>query len=391
MNDTVIATHAVPARNWIAIAALGLSAFTIVTSELAPVGMLNALANDLHQPAATTGLIVTAYGWVAALAALCSGMLPARTPRKALLVGLMVILAGSCLMAMRAYALPALMTARITGALAHGVFWALIGTVAARLVPASRLGLATSVIFGGVSAASVLGVPLASFMAAAAGWRSAFGAIALLALAAAVVLWRTLPALTPPAPLKLNDYLAIFRHRTLLTLFGATAAVITAHFAAFTYIDPLLTLKQGIAPAAVSAMLLMAGIAGVAGNMIAGKLIDRHPRGLILSALLLSALALGALSIAALPHGLTALLLALWSAGIAVIFVGLQTWLLRSAGTAAQPASALYVAIFNAAIGSGALAGGHLAGLIGLQKMVLMAAAVMLVSSLFILRLRTPR
>ncbi len=105
MNDTAIAPHAVPARNWVAIAALGLSAFTIVTSELAPVGMLNALATDLHQPAASTGLIVTAYGWVAALAALCAGMMPARTPRKALLVGLMVILAGSCLMAMHAYTL----------------------------------------------------------------------------------------------------------------------------------------------------------------------------------------------------------------------------------------------------------------------------------------------
>jgi len=206
-----------------------------------------------------------------------------------------------------------------------------------------------------------------------------------------VVLWRTLPVLTPPVPLKLNAYLAIFRHRTLLTLFGATAAVITAHFAAFTYIDPLLTLKQGIAPAAVSALLLVAGIAGVAGNIIAGKLIDRYLRGLILSALLLSATALGALSIAALPHGLTALLLALWSAGIAVIFVGLQTWLLRSAGPAAQPASALYVTIFNAAIGSGALAGGHLADVIGLQEMVLLAATMMIISSLFILRLRSPR
>lgn len=69
----------------------------------------------------------------------------------------MLILAFSCLAATRSYSMFALMSARMIGALAHGAFWALIGIVAAQLVPPHRLGLATAIIFGGVSAASVVG------------------------------------------------------------------------------------------------------------------------------------------------------------------------------------------------------------------------------------------
>ncbi|MBN0904025.1 MFS transporter, partial [Pseudomonas aeruginosa] len=101
------------------------------------------------------------------------------------------------------------------GALAHGAFWALIGIVAAQLVPPHRLGLATAIIFGGVSAASVVGVPLASFIATLAGWRPAFMSMALLSLAAAAVLCSTLPPLAAPAPVRLRVYRDIFRNPLL--------------------------------------------------------------------------------------------------------------------------------------------------------------------------------
>ncbi len=95
MSDTVLHVRPSPARAWIAVIALGISAFSIVTSELAPIGMLSMLAKDLQQTESGTGLVVTAYGWVGALAALLSGTIPARISRKALLVVLMLILALS--------------------------------------------------------------------------------------------------------------------------------------------------------------------------------------------------------------------------------------------------------------------------------------------------------
>lgn len=151
MKEIALPLHPAPARVWIAVVALGICAFSIVTSELAPVGMLNALAADFHQTESGVGLAVTAYGWVGALAALLSGAMPARISRKALLVGLMLILAFSCLAATRSYSMFALMSARMIGALAHGAFWALIGIVAAQLVPPHRLGLATAIVWRRVS------------------------------------------------------------------------------------------------------------------------------------------------------------------------------------------------------------------------------------------------
>lgn len=394
MNDSVLHVNTVPARAWVAVTALGISAFSIVTSELAPVGMLSALARDLNQTESGAGLVVTAYGWVAAVAALLSGAMPARISRKALLVGLMVILALSCVSATWSHSMTAFMSARMVGALAHGAFWALIGTVAAQLVPAEKLGLATSVIFGGVSSASVLGVPLSSFIAGVAGWRNAFTAISVLSLATACALFWALPRLAVPESMRLRSYCRIVKNPVLLSLYGATAFIISAHFAAFTYLEPLLTQSQGIQRASVSGLLLVSGLSGLAGNVIAGKLIDRHLKGLIFLSLLLSAGALGILGItSAAPLSISSvgLLLAVWGAGIGVVFVGLQTWVLRSAGDAVQPVSAIYVAIFNAAIGTGALVGGQLLAVMGIQGMVLLAAGIIACSIILILVLKTPR
>ncbi|AWD05387.1 MFS transporter [Klebsiella aerogenes] len=394
MNDLVLQANPTPVRAWLAVVALGVSAFSIVTSELAPVGMLSALANDLHQSQAGAGLAVTAYGWVAALAALLAGAIPARISRKVLLIVLMLILAFSCLAATQSHTMQTFMTARMTGALAHGAFWALIGTVAVQLVPVDKLGLATSVIFAGVSAASVLGVPLSSFIADMVGWRQAFSAISLLSLAAAVALLWTLPTLAAPQPLRLKVYVGIVKNPLLLSLFGATACIISAHFAAFTYLEPLLTQTRGIPTSAISALLLMSGLSGLLGNLIAGKLIDRHIRVLIMTSLLLSAGALGMLSIrggSALPVWFVAVLLGVWGAGMAIVFVGLQTWLLRSAGEATQPASAIYVAIFNAAIGTGALVGGLVSAKLGLSSLPLLAAVAMICGMALVWKLKSPR
>ncbi len=394
MNDLVLQANPTPVRAWLAVAALAVSAFSIVTSELAPVGMLSALANDLHQSQAGAGLAVTAYGWVAALAALLAGAIPARISRKALLIVLMLILAFSCLAATQSHTMQTFMTARMTGALAHGAFWALIGTVAVQLVPVDKLGLATSVIFAGVSAASVLGVPLSSFIADMVGWRQAFSAISLLSLATAVALLWTLPTLAAPQPLRLKVYVGIVKNPLLLSLFGATACIISTHFAAFTYLEPLLTQTRGIPTSTISALLLMSGLSGLLGNLIAGKLIDRHIRVLIMTSLLLSAGALGMLSIrggSALPVWFVAVLLGVWGAGMAIVFVGLQTWLLRSAGEATQPASAIYVAIFNAAIGTGALVGGLVSAKLGLSSLPLLAAVAMICGMALVWKLKSPR
>ncbi|MDY8110657.1 MFS transporter [Fulvimarina sp. 2208YS6-2-32] len=90
--------------------------------------------------------------------------------------------------------------ARLIGALAHGTFWTVTGSPGAQIAPARHVGLATSIIFGGVSAASVLGVPPASFIGEIGGWRTAFGAIAALSLATAAAIAPSVPRAPASAP-----------------------------------------------------------------------------------------------------------------------------------------------------------------------------------------------
>lgn len=82
----------------------------------------------------------------------------------------------------------------------------------------------------------------------------------------------TLPALASPQPLRLRAYVGIFKNPLLLSLFGATACIISAHFAAFTYLEPLLTQTHGIPTATISVLLLISGLAGLLGISLPANL-----------------------------------------------------------------------------------------------------------------------
>ena len=162
---------------WLAMFVLSLSCFAIVTTELAPIGMISSLAHDLNQSEANIGLIVMGYGWLAAISALLSVVIFMRASRKSLLVALMILLACSCFIVAISDSFSQVFWARGLGAIAHGAFWALIGGVTYVLVPKEKLGLATAVVFSGVSIASALGIPLASFLNQISDWRMVFALI----------------------------------------------------------------------------------------------------------------------------------------------------------------------------------------------------------------------
>ncbi|MQB07980.1 MFS transporter [Agrobacterium tumefaciens] len=371
-------------RNWLAVGVLGVGSFAIVTTELAPIGILSSIAGDLGENEAKVGLIVTGYAWIAAAAALLSATLLGRMPRKPLLVSLMLVLAMSSAVAAITTTFSALFGARIIGAVAHGAFWAMIGTLGAQIVPARHVGVATSIIFGGVSAASVLGVPLAGMIGHLEGWRTAFGVIAALSFLTAAAIMLSVPHVSAAAPVGRQALIAIARDPACIRIYAATACAITAHFAAFTYIEPLLSDGLRIQPNVLYALLLAFGLAGLLGNVITGIFVDRYLKLLVLGSLILMAICLAGLGVFGANADLitVGILLMGWGIGVAAVFVGFQTWILRTAGDAVLPASAIYVAIFNAAIGSGALLGSvvmsftELAGLMAIAALALVGSLV---------------
>ncbi|WP_288385512.1 MFS transporter [uncultured Acinetobacter sp.] len=376
-----------PLKLWIALIVLSLSSFAIVTTELAPIGLLSALSHDLNQSEAITGLIVTGYGWVAAISALCSIVLLIRFPRKMVLMIMLLILAISNIIVAYSSSFNMIFSARIIGAIAHGSFWALIGAVAYSLVPKHKLGLATSIIFSGVSVASILGVPLASYLTQLSSWRLAFEFLGLLSFIVCILILLFVPKIPDQAPLASGFFKKVLQHSTLNRLFILTALIISSHFAAFTFIEPFLSQIAQLESGQITLLLLVFGLAGLIGNILAGKLIDRHLHTIILISLVFisgSVFAFGYLGYHV-TLSIAIVFLALWGVSIASIFVGLQTWVLKQADDLASAASAIYVAVFNASIGLGALIGSFMLQYVTLNR-AFEIITIFLIFSLYLLQ-----
>ncbi|MEP3345008.1 MAG: MFS transporter [Litoreibacter sp.] len=269
-------------RDWMAIAALGIGSFAIVTTELAPIGLLSEIGNDLNTSPAQVGLIVTLYAWIAALSAWVSVTTLSKLPRRSLLITLMFILGLSAAASAIADQFKALMAARVIGAIAHGAFWAMIGTVGAQIVLPRKVGLATSIIFGGVSAASVLGVPLANLIGSSEGWRMAFAAVAFLSILVAAAIWHALPKLPGVEGVNFSSLTRIASNSRFRRIFTATFLAITVHFMAFTCIEHFLTTGTTVPSEAVAPMLFTFGAAGVAANFLTGAMIDKSLKGILI-------------------------------------------------------------------------------------------------------------
>ncbi|MBB5774214.1 MFS transporter [Nonomuraea jabiensis] len=349
ITDVSPATRA----RWLAVSSVAVGTFTVVTSEMLPVGLLTSIAATLEVSDGTAGLMMSAPGLVAAVSAPVLALTARRLDRRAILIGLMALLAVANLVGAFATGYPVILAARVLTGVSIGGFWAFAAGLGTRLVPERSVGRATSIILSGVSVASVLGVPAATFVSSFAGWRSAFAAMGVVALALAAVLYATLPPLPGQAPAQTPGSRRGWLSGPLKTVLVMTVLVVSGHFAAYTYVRPFLEQVSHAGPALVSTILLMYGAAGVAGNFAAGAWAARNPKPVLIALAALIALATAALA----SIGLPLVVLLVWGFGYGGVGVTLQLWIMRSGG--GELGTALFVGAFNVSIALGAFAGGR--------------------------------
>mgnify|MGYP003362436345 CR=1 FL=1 len=373
-------------RTWVALFILALSTFTIVTTELAPVGLLTPIANGLHASESEIGMTVSLYAWIGALSALFASVFLGNFPKKILLLSLTVVLFISNVWSATVSSYEVLLAARVVGALAHGAFWAMIGATAVAMVPTKYLGVATSIVFGGVSAASVFGVPLSNYIGLNFGWRQAFWLMSILSVVAFVGMMWVVPNISVKSTIGLGALKNVLRSSTLWKIYSATLLAITAHFAAFTFIEPWLQTQPALSAAFIPVVLFIYGIAGLAGNFLTGMLIDKYLKMTVSLSVLLIGIVLVALGLEAqsLSRPLVLAAVMLWGIAVSGIFVGFQTWVLRVAGEEAFPASAIYVSFFNAAIGIGASVGAWMVSALSLPALFVTAGVAIALSFLLV-------
>ncbi len=370
----------------ISLFALTISAFAIGTTEFVIVGLIPTIAADLGISLPSAGLLVSLYALGVAIGAPVLTALTGKLPRKALLIGLMVLFTAGNLLAWQAPSYESLVTARILTGLAHGVFFSIGSTIATGLVPREKAASAIAIMFTGLTVALVTGVPLGTFIGQHFGWRETFLAVSALGVVALVGSALFLPraiAYSPPA--SIAQQARVLAEPRLLLVYATTAVGYGGTFIPFTFLAPILQDVSGFSAGAVGWVMLVYGVSVAIGNIWGGKLADRLgaiPALKIIFALL--AVVLLVLNFTA-PHKWLALATVMaWGAVAFGNVPGLQVYVVKQAERftphAVDVASGLNIAAFNLGIAGAAWVGGLIVTHVGLRHTPWIGALVVLVA-----------
>lgn len=375
-------------RSWPSVYAVGLSTFAVVTTEMLPVGLMTPIAEALHTSVGSAGLMISVPAILAALFAPIVVLAAGGIDRRRLLVGLLIMLIIANVASALATTIGWLLVTRVIVGFCMGGIWAVAGGLAPRLVPERSIGMATAIIFGGVSAASVLGVPIGAVIGDFAGWRWAFGAMAVFSLLVLIFNLRTLPALPVSQFVRIGQFTAQLVRLPIQLGLVVTFLFVAGHFMAYTFVRPLLQTMSGIDMGWISILLFVYGAAGIAGNFLAGAVASRHIGvTLIVIAAALAATIFGFGILGDTPVGGASILI-LWGVTYGGVSVALQTWMMKAAPSAIEIVTSLFVSIFNVGIALGSFVGGRVVDRFDLHINLLVAGVLPALGLVFALAIQ---
>ncbi|MFP8903489.1 MFS transporter [Streptomyces atacamensis] len=347
-----------PLVGWLAVVSVMLGIFSIVTTEILPIGLLTMIGSSFTVSDGMAGLMMTMPGFLAAVSAPVVTVATARIDRRLMLCVFMFLLAVANFLAAVASDYWLVLLSRAVVGIVIGGFWSIGAGLAERLVPAESAGRATAVIFSAVPLGSVLGVPAGTFIGDLAGWRTAFVVMGVLTVGVLVMLMLVMPPLPPDRATRLSVLRGMFGSVNTRFALLLTFLVVLAHFGTYTYVTPFLEQVTGIGPQVITVFLLIYGAAGIAGNFLGGAMVARRPRAVFGAAAgMIAAAALLLPVLGRWELGVVALLV-VWGVGYGAVPVSSQTWFAKAAPGAPEAASVLFTASFQATISLGALVGG---------------------------------
>ena len=374
----------VPARwsasTWMSVVSMAAATFALGSAEFLPAGLLTPMAADLGISEGTAGQVVTATATVGAIAALFANVAIGRLNRKTVLVALSALAVVSNLVAAFATDFWILLLARAGLGIALSGFWSLSAAVVARLVGVSALGRGMSIIFIGVSLATIAAPSIGALISDWIGWRAAMTATAVSAVLAMLLQAVSLPSLPASESNSLFEVFRLTARRGVQLGMLAILLVVTGHFSAFVYVRAYLDQVSMLPASLVALALLGYGVASVVGNVVGGKMADTNVRtaliftALVLGGAILGLMLLGSSTVPALT------LVALWGFGFGTAPIVLQTKVSKEALDALEASGSLVVVCFQVAIALGAVIGGQLVDVHGVASALLFAGFVALLA-----------
>ncbi|CAI8813073.1 Transcription regulatory protein OpdE [Pseudomonas sp. IT-P12] len=372
-----------PRQSWGAVFAMSLAAFVLVASEFMPVSLLTPIAADLHVTEGQAGQGIAMSGLFALITSLLIASVAARVKRKPLLLSLTLLMIVSGTVAAFAPNYTTFMLGRALIGIAIGGFWSLSAATAMRLVAEDQVTRAMAIVNGGNALATVIAAPLGSFLGALIGWRGAFFCIVPVAVLAGLWLLISLPTMKNTASAGSANALRLMKRVPVALGMVAVSVFFMGQFMLFTYLRPFLETVTHVSVSMLSLMLLVLGLAGLAGTFLieAFLKVGLH-RTLIVIPVLMAMIALALVSFGS-SAITTTVLLGIWGLVATAAPVGWWTWLAKTLPDDAEAGGGLMVAIVQLAIASGATVGGLVFDFSGyratfeLSALLLGAAAVL--------------
>lgn len=258
-----------------ALIALGFAYFILGTGSLAVVGLVQPMAASLGITPAAVANLVTAFALAFAVTAPLAQVLFGRYPRRTLLLTGLGIMSLAALAGALATAYWVLLVSRIAAGMGAAMVGPMASAIGAGLVPPERQGRALAIVFGGMTLAVVLAVPMAAWLGVLIGWRAVLVLLVVLgAVAAGGVLWKVHDR-SRGVPVDLRALFGVVVHRQAGFSIATTLLQMAAMFATYALITPYLSERMAVGSGGMVAVLLSYGVGGIAGNLLAGGLTDR--------------------------------------------------------------------------------------------------------------------
>jgi len=361
----------------LAVSSLAFGAFASVTTEFIPVGVLPEVAQSFSVSPGQAGLMMTLPGVLGSLAAPGVLMAAGRLDRKWLLVTLSALLLVSATTSAIAHSWTLMLVSRALAGVSLGAFWAMGLAVAGGLVASEKAGSAIAAVFGGVTLAMILGVPLGAMVAEHSSWRGAFIAAASLAALAFILQLIFLPRITAGESMRPSHLARFFKRSTGRKSLLLIALIYGTHFGTYTYVAPLLKNAQ-VSPSAISWALLGFGLSGFVANFVASHYVGRLR--ITLSVALCAFIA--ALFLLTQLHATLPLVFAviIWGAAWGAAPLCLNIGNRNASGEDIEAGSAMFTFTAQVSIALGSAMGGFIVDQLGLEADFLSGASLIVLS-----------
>jgi predicted MFS family arabinose efflux permease len=235
-----------------------------------------AIAKHFNVSIDTAGWLLSGFALTIALTGPFSVLLTSKINRKLMMCLVLLTFVASNILSAVSPNFTVLMIARILPAFLHPVFWAVATVAASKQVEPKDAPKAVSVVLGGLSVATVLGVPITTYISELINWQASFVVSGVINLIAFLALLAFVPSMPVTENQSVKSQLVILKKGQMWVNLVATMIMIAGIFATYSFLAEYLGKISSMNGTEISLMLLLFGATGIAGNWVTGIALSKN-------------------------------------------------------------------------------------------------------------------